>query len=116
MVICLDTCFGKQKKTEPEKRVVCMYELIHSLHSALQQILSQIQYVADIVYISFPDGSASKEFACNTGDIGYLGSIPESGRSPGQGNGNPFQYFCLDNPMDRGAWWATVHGVTRNQT
>ena len=49
-------------------------------------------------------------------DIGNardLGSILGSGRSPGKGNGNPFQYFCLLNSMDRGAWWATVHGVTR---
>ena len=42
---------------------------------------------------------------------GDLGSIPGSGRSPGEGNGNPLQYSCLENPMDRGAWWATVHGV-----
>ena len=45
--------------------------------------------------------------ACNVGD---LGSIPGSGRSPGEGNGNPLQYSCLENPMDGGAWWATVHG------
>ena len=42
-----------------------------------------------------------------------MGSIPGLGRSPGGGRGNPLQYACLDNPMDRGAWWATVHGVTR---
>ena len=58
----------------------------------------------------FPGGSEVKASACNAGD---LGSIPGSGRSPGEGNGNPLQYFCLENPMDRGAWWATVHGVTR---
>ena len=60
--------------------------------------------------IGFPGGSVSKETACNAGD---LGSIPGSGRSPRQGNGNPLQNSCLGNPMDRGAWWATVHGVTR---
>ena len=54
--------------------------------------------------------SAGKESACNAGD---LGSIPGSGRSPGEGNGNPLQYSCLENPMDRGAWQATVHGFTR---
>ena len=54
--------------------------------------------------------SVGKENACNAGD---LGSIPGSGRSPGEGNGNPLQYPCLENPMDRGAWWATVHRVTR---
>ena len=52
----------------------------------------------------------SKESACNAGD---LGSIPGSGGSPGEGNGNPFQYSCLENPMDRGAWQAIVHEVTR---
>ena len=52
----------------------------------------------------------SKESTCNAGDVG---SIPGSGRSPGKGNGNPLQNFCLENPMDRGAWPGTVHGVAR---
>ena len=51
--------------------------------------------------------------ACNAGD---LSSIPGLGRSPGEGNGNPLQYSCLENPMGRGAWWATVHGVAKSQT
>ena len=51
--------------------------------------------------------------ACNAGD---LGSIPGSGRSPGEGNGNPLWYSCLENPMDRGAWWAAVHGVAKSRT
>ena len=55
----------------------------------------------------FSDSSVGKESACNAGD---LGSIPGSGRSPGEGNGNPLLYSCLENSMDRGAWWATVHG------
>ena len=46
-------------------------------------------------------------------NAGNEGLIPGSGRSSGEGNGNPFQYSCLENPMDRGAWWATVHGVTK---
>ena len=61
----------------------------------------------------FPGGSDGKESAYNAGDPG---SIPGSGRSPGEGNGNPLQYSCLENPMDRGAWWATVHGVAKNRT
>ena len=61
------------------------------------------------VYTDFPRGSEVEVSACNAGD---LGSIPGSGRSPGEGNGNPLQYSCLENPMDRGAWWATVHRVT----
>ena len=59
------------------------------------------------VILGFPGGSEVKASACNAGDPG---SIPGSGRSPGEGNGNPLQYSCLENPMDRGAWWATVHG------
>ena len=54
-----------------------------------------------------------KESACNVGD---LGSIPGSGRSPGEGTGNPLQYSCLENPIDRGAWWGIVHLVTKSQT
>ena len=56
----------------------------------------------------FPGGSDGKQSACNAGDPG---SIPRSGGSPREGNGNPLQYSCLGNPMDRGAWRATVHGV-----
>ena len=59
--------------------------------------------------MGFPDGLDGKESAYNAGD---LGSIPGSGRSPGEWHGNPLQYSCLENPMDRGAWWAVVHGVT----
>ena len=52
----------------------------------------------------------AKESACNAGDTGDTSSIWGSGRSPEEGNGNPLQYSCLGNPVDRGAWWATVHG------
>ena len=61
----------------------------------------------------FPGGSDGKESACNVGDPG---SIPGSGRSPGDKNGDPPQYFCLENSMGRGAWWATIHGVAESQT
>ena len=63
--------------------------------------------------MGFPGGSEVKGSACNAED---LGSIPGSGRSPGEGNGNPLQDSCLENPMDGGAWWATVHGVAKNWT
>ena len=63
--------------------------------------------------LGFSGGSDGKESACNVGD---LGSIPRLGRSPGEGNGNPLQYSCLENSMDRGFWQATVHGVAKNQT
>ena len=61
-------------------------------------------------------GSAVKEFTCNTEAAGDLGSIPGSGRSPGAGHGNPLQYSWLENPMDRGAWWALVRRVAKSQT
>ena len=69
------------------------------------------------VYMYFtclnPGGQEVKMSACNAGDLGL---IPGLGRSPGEGNGNPLQYSCLENPMDRGAWWATVHGVAESDT
>ena len=58
-------------------------------------------------------GSDGKASAYNVGDLGL---IPGSGRSPGEGNGNPLQCSCLENPMDQGAWWATIHGVAKSQT
>ena len=61
----------------------------------------------------FPGGSDGKASAYNAGD---LGSIPGSGRTPGEGNGNPLQYYFLENPMDRGAWQVIVHGVAKSQT
>ena len=61
---------------------------------------------------SFPGGSEGKASASNAGD---LGSIPDLGRSPGEGNGNPLQFSCLGTPIDRGAWWG-VHGVAKSQT
>ena len=64
------------------------------------------------IYTS-PDGSDVKASAYNAGDPD---SIPGLGRSPGEGNGNPLQYSCLENPMDRGAWWAAVYGFAKSQT
>ena len=63
--------------------------------------------------MGFPGGSVGEESAC---DAGYLGSIPGWGRSPEEGSGNPLQCSCLKNPMHRGAWQVTVHGVTKSQT
>ena len=60
--------------------------------------------------MGFPGGSVVKNLPANAGDVG---SIPGSERSPGEGNGSPLQYSCLENPMDRANWWATVHRVTR---
>ena len=63
--------------------------------------------------MGFPDGSNDKESACNAGDLDL---IPGLGRASGVGNGKPFHYSCLENPMDRGAWQGTVHGVTKSWT
>ena len=65
------------------------------------------------VFLGFPGGSAGKESACNVGD---LGSIPGSGRSPGGEHGNPLQYSCLENPMGRGAWRTAINAVTKSDT
>ena len=66
-----------------------------------------------VTQFCFPGGSDGKESACNVGDSGL---IPALGRSPGEENGNPPQYSCLENPMDGGAWQATVHGVAKSGT
>ena len=67
--------------------------------------------------MDFPGGARKKKTSpANAADIRDRGSIPGLGRSPGGGHGTPLQYSCLEQPMDRGAWWATVHGVTKTQT
>ena len=60
--------------------------------------------------MGFLGGSVVKNLPVNAGDVG---SIPGLGRSPGEGNGGPLQYSCLGNPMDRGVWWATIHGISK---
>ena len=81
--------------------------------SWFSEIRLEKEYLCLIHGWGFPGGSADKELDHNAGDVG---SIPGLKRSPGGGDGNPFQYFCLENPMDRGAWHTTVHGVTKSQT
>jgi len=66
--------------------------------------------------MGFPGGAVVKNQPANAGDARDMGSIPESGKSPAVGNGNPLQYSCLENSMDRGAWWATVHGLEQSWT
>ena len=84
-------------------------DLINTL--IFQGVLLKNIYMHIHAYICFPGSSEVKASASNAGDPG---SIPGSGRSPGEGNGNPVQYSCLENPMDWGAWWAAVHGVTES--
>ena len=66
-----------------------------------------------VLHRGFPGGSEVKASACNAGD---LGSMTGLGRSPGEGNGTPLQYSCLENPTGGGAWWATIHGVAKSRT
>ena len=73
----------------------------------------QTKLVSFLPHLSFSGGSDSKESDCSVGDPIF---IPGSGLSPGEGNGNPFQHSCLENPMDRGAWRATVHVVAKSTT
>ena len=87
-------------------------------HRILTGSLEHLNYILPEVSVSSavlgsPGGPDSEESACNEGDRGL---IPGSGRSPGEGRGNPLQYSRLENPMDRGAWRATVHGVAKSQT
>ena len=84
----------------------------HQVAKALELQL-KLQSFQFKVEMGFPGGSDGKESACNAGD---LGSTPGLGRSPREGNDNPLQYTCLENPMGRGAWQATVQGVTKNRT
>ena len=78
------------------------------LYGSLQSIEK-----SSLAFRGFPGGSDSKEYACNAGGTGL---IPGLGRSPGVGNGNPLQYSCRENPMDRGAWRATVHRIAKSWT
>ena len=78
-----------------------------------QVFLSLLLHACVLLIRGYPGGSDSKESSCKAGDPG---SIPELGRFPGEENGYPLQYSCLKNSMNRGAWWAIVHGVTKNQT
>ena len=66
------------------------------------------------VHKGVPDGSVGKETACYAGDKGHSSLIPGSRKSPGEGNGSPLQYSCLENPLERESWWATVHAVAES--
>ena len=101
---------GREKPGEPIYLIglLLIHLLIHSFTIYWAPVICQALW-----RYGFPGGSDGKAFACNVGDSG---SIPGSGRSSGEGNGNPFQYPCLESPMDGGAWYATVHGVTKSWT
>ena len=75
-----------------------------------------VYLTTSIVTKGLPNGSVVKNPPANEGDAGDTGSIPGSGRPPGEGDGSPLQYSCLENPMDRRAWWTTVRGVAKSWT
>ena len=85
-----------------------MDRITESMHMSLSKLWEIVR--------GFPGGSVVKNLPANAGDSRDAGLIPESGRSPGGGNGNALQYSCLENTMDRGVWWATVHGVAKTRT
>ena len=97
----------------PETRKNILSDKCFKFSVIINKLKSHIHLESCKASEGFPGGSEVKAPACNAGD---LGSIPGSGRFPGEGNGNPLQYSCLENPMDRGAWWATVHGVPKSWT
>ena len=94
------------------ENVLQAFEWAHCSHPAFINLTSD-QYTVDLSLGQFPGGSDGKGSTCNAED---LGSIPESGKSPGEGNGNSLEYPGLENSMDRGAWRATVHGVAKSET
>ena len=78
--------------------------------------LFQSNFFWSIIALGVPGGSAVKNHLPMSGDVGDIGLIPGLGRAPGEGNGNPLQYSCLEDRMDRGAWQAIVHRVAKSQT
>ena len=102
---------------KPQIRLCLIYQTLPESQLIFNTVINSLcfysPYNSIFVPNGFPDGSEVKASASNAGD---LGSIPGSGRSPGEGNGNPLQYSCLENPMDGGAWQATVHEVAKSRT
>ena len=93
------------------KRLVTGSWTLNPDHLPSKCLMSTIPSSAKLGFLDFPDGSEGEESTSNGGDVG---SIPGLGRYPGEGKGNTFQYSCLGNPMDKGSWQATVHGVTES--
>ena len=90
---------------------MCPFELCF-----FQGICPGVGLLGHVVAPGLPGGRVVKNLPASAGDASDVGSVPGLGRSPGVEDGNPLQYSCLEKSMDRGAWWATVHGVTKSQT
>ena len=84
--------------------------------SVLMNVYLGVGLLGHVATLGFPMVLVVRNLPSNAGDIRDRGSVPGSGRSPGGGHGRPLQCSCLENPLDRGSWWATVHGITRSQT
>ena len=106
--VVLRKCTNKQG--DNKQITVGSVLLVNCVHSG------KVIYLHGAALVGLPQWLSSKESSWNAGDTGDSSLIPGSGRSPGEENDNPLQYSCLENPMGRGAWWATVHGVTKSQT
>ena len=104
---------GRAWGSSPGPAEPAVLNLPFSLHCFAKDQLTETKRKGPSYTVGDLGGSDAEESACSAGD---LGSIPGLGRSSGGGNGNPLQYSSLENPMDRGAWWALVHGVTKSQT
>ena len=90
-----------------------LYRVTATLRSVSHRHTHHTHKICSHLFPGFPFSSVGKGSACSAGDLGL---IPGLGRAPGEGNGNPLQYPCLENLMDRGAWWAAVHGVSKSRT
>ena len=102
--------FGRIRQTEPLLSWGLATGRRNNQHTKYQIVIKKKKKKEISALRSFPHSSVGEESACNAGN---LGSIPGLGRSPGEGNGNPLQDSCLENPTDRGTWQATVHAVIR---
>ena len=105
------SCWPRDRTHVSHVSLIGRQVLYHEHH--LGSPNSYITYLISNVFLGFSSGPDGKESSCNARDPG---SIPESGRSPGEGNGYPLQYSCSEYPMDRVPWWATVHRITKSRT
>ena len=110
----VDKFAGPEATLCPSALAQTLFSLLPWFHYSPCETATSLRNKAGVgCFSGFPGGSDNKESACNAGDLGL---IPRSERSLGEGNGYLLQYSCLKNRMDRGAWWATVHGVAKSQT